>query len=171
MAVKLRLTRIGKKKQPQYRIVAADARSPRDGRFIEILGHYDPRQNPSGLTVDNDKAVKWLREGAQPTERVAKLLEISGAMADFKASQVSESAPTAAAVLEHVVRSIVDQPDAVVVEEGHTDQGKLRLDVRVGPGDLGRVIGRRGRTAASIRTVTRAAASKDGVELDIEFLD
>ena len=80
MAVKLRLTRIGKKKQPQYRIVAADARSPRDGRFIEILGHYDPRQDPSALTVDNDKAVKWLSEGAQPTERVAKLLEISGAM-------------------------------------------------------------------------------------------
>ena len=63
MAVKLRLTRIGKKKQPQYRIVAADSRSPRDGRFIEILGHYDPRQDPSVLTVDNDKAVKWLMRG------------------------------------------------------------------------------------------------------------
>jgi small subunit ribosomal protein S16 len=86
MAVKLRLTRIGKKKQPQYRIVAADARSPRDGRFIEILGHYNPQLNPSGLTVDNEKAVKWLSQGAQPTERVAKLLEISGAMADYKAA-------------------------------------------------------------------------------------
>jgi hypothetical protein len=84
---------------------------------------------------------------------------------------VSQSAPTAAAVLAHIVRSIVDQPDAVVVEENTNDDGKHRLDVRVGPGDLGRVIGRRGRTAASIRTVTRAAASKDGVELDIEFLD
>ena len=84
MAVKLRLTRIGKKKQPQYRIVAADARSPRDGRFIEILGHYDPRQDPSALTVDNDKAVKWLAQGAQPTERVAKLLQVSGAMDQFK---------------------------------------------------------------------------------------
>jgi len=87
MAVKLRLTRIGKKKQPQYRIVAADARSPRDGRFIEILGHYDPRQDPSALTVDNDKAVKWLKEGAQPTERVAKLLTVSGAMEQFKGNQ------------------------------------------------------------------------------------
>lgn len=84
---------------------------------------------------------------------------------------VSESAPTAVAVLTHIVKSIVDDPDAVVVEEGTNDDGKHRLDVRVGPGDLGRVIGRRGRTAASIRTVTRAAASKDGVELDIEFLD
>jgi predicted RNA-binding protein YlqC (UPF0109 family) len=80
------------------------------------------------------------------------------------------SAPTAAAVLEHVVRSIVDQPDAVSVTVTE-DGDRSRLDVRVGPGDLGRVIGRRGRTAASIRTVTRAAASKDGVEVDIEFLD
>ncbi len=80
------------------------------------------------------------------------------------------SAPTAVAVLSHIVRSIVDDPDAVTVDEVVED-GRHRLDVRVGPGDLGRVIGRRGRTAASIRTVTRAAASKDGVELDIEFLD
>ncbi len=87
MAVKLRLTRIGKKKQPQYRIIAADSRSPRDGKFIEILGHYDPRQDPSVLTVDNDKAVKWLSEGAQPTERVAKRLELSGAMEQFKAAK------------------------------------------------------------------------------------
>ena len=90
MAVKLRLTRIGKKKQPQYRIVVADSRSPRDARFIEILGHYDPRQDPSVLTVDNDKAVKWLGEGAQPTDRVAKLLKISGAMEQFEAAKASK---------------------------------------------------------------------------------
>ena len=95
MAVKLRLTRIGKKKQPQYRIIAADSRSPRDGKFIEILGHYDPRQDPSVLTVDNDKAVKWLSEGAQPTERVAKLLEISGAMEQFKAAKGPWAPPPA----------------------------------------------------------------------------
>ena len=81
-----------------------------------------------------------------------------------------QSAPTAVAVLMHIVKAIVDDPEAVTVDEV-ADEGKHRLDVRVGDGDLGRVIGRRGRTAASIRTVTRAAASKDGVELDIEFLD
>ncbi|MGB1609203.1 MAG: KH domain-containing protein [Ilumatobacteraceae bacterium] len=80
------------------------------------------------------------------------------------------SAGTAAAVLTHIVRSIVDDPEQVTVETTE-DGDRVRLDVRVGPGDLGRVIGRRGRTAASIRTVTRAAASKDGVEVDIEFLD
>lgn len=85
-------------------------------------------------------------------------------------SDAVSAAPTAKAVLTHIVKSIVDQPDTVMVDEV-TDGGKTRLDVRVGPGELGRVIGRRGRTAASIRTVTRAAASRDGVDIDIEFLD
>ncbi len=89
MAVKLRLTRVGKTKQPQYRIVAADSRSPRDGRFIEILGQYNPREDPSLVNVDNDKVVQWLGQGAQPTERVRKLLEISGAMEQFEASKAS----------------------------------------------------------------------------------
>jgi small subunit ribosomal protein S16 len=87
--VKLRLTRVGKTKQPEYRIVAADSRSPRDGRFIEILGHYNPRTDPSTLNVDNDKAVKWLSQGAQPTDRVRKLLEISGALEQFSATKGS----------------------------------------------------------------------------------
>ena len=84
--VRIRLTRVGATKQPSYRFVVADARSARDGRSLDTLGHYDPRQDPSALTVDNEKAVKWLSQGAQPTERVAKLLEVSGAMADFKAA-------------------------------------------------------------------------------------
>ena len=90
MAVKLRLTRVGKTKQPQYRIVAADARSPRDGRFIEILGQYNPREEPSLINVDNDKIVKWLSQGAQPTERVAKIIKISGAMEQFEAAKASK---------------------------------------------------------------------------------
>jgi uncharacterized protein len=79
-------------------------------------------------------------------------------------------APTATAVLTHVVRSIVDDPDAVRVESSES-RGKVRLEVRVGEGDLGRVIGRRGRTAQSIRTIVRAAATRDDVEVDIEFED
>ena len=85
MAVKLRLMRMGKTKQPTYRVVAADGRSPRDGRFIEIVGIYEPRKEPSLVEIDNAKAVDWLRKGAQPTERVQKLLEQSGAWAEFKA--------------------------------------------------------------------------------------
>ena len=87
MAVKLRLMRMGKTKQPTYRVVAADSRSPRDGRFIEIVGTYEPRQDPSRVVIDNDKAVDWLRKGAQPTERVQKLLQESGAWDTFKAGK------------------------------------------------------------------------------------
>lgn len=83
MTVKLRLTRRGKKKQPTYRVVAAEAHFPRDGRFIEIIGFYNPRIEPSEVRIDNEKALKWLRSGAQPSERVQKLLEVSGAWEEF----------------------------------------------------------------------------------------
>jgi small subunit ribosomal protein S16 len=84
MAVKLRLMRMGKKKQPVYRVVAADSRSPRDGRFIEILGTYEPRCEPSKVVIDNAKAARWLREGAKPTDTVARLLTQSGAMDELE---------------------------------------------------------------------------------------
>lgn len=93
MAVKLRLMRMGKKKQPTYRLVAADARSPRNGRFIEIVGTYQPRREPSSVRIDNEKAVKWLRNGAQPTERAKKLLEISGAWKHFEDGTEPEPLP------------------------------------------------------------------------------
>lgn len=92
MAVKLRLMRMGKKKQPTYRIVAADSRSPRDGRFIEIIGHYDARRDPSVIKVDNERAVHWLAKGAQPTETVEKLLTLSGAVALAKGQPLPEGA-------------------------------------------------------------------------------
>ena len=78
MAVKLRMTRMGAKKRPFYRIVAADSRSPRDGRFIEEIGTYDPNLEPSAVTVDEEAAKKWLAAGAQPTDVVAKILKDAG---------------------------------------------------------------------------------------------
>ena len=80
MAVKIRLTRKGKKKQPTYRVVVADSRAPRDGRYIEQIGRYDPRQEPSVVVIDNERAAYWLSQGAQPSDAVRKLLEISGAL-------------------------------------------------------------------------------------------
>ena len=93
--VKLRLMRMGKKKQPTYRVVAAESRKARNGRFIEIIGTYQPRREPSVVEIDNDKAVHWLREGAQPTERVEKLLKISGAWDEFKGTAPATPAPSA----------------------------------------------------------------------------
>ena len=78
MAVKIRLKRMGKKRKPFYRIVAADSRAPRDGRFIEEIGTYDPNQEPSVVKIDAEAAKKWLGNGAQPTETVAKLLKQAG---------------------------------------------------------------------------------------------
>ena len=97
MAVKLRLMRMGKKKQPTYRAVAADSRSPRNGRFIEIIGTYEPRQDPSVINIDNERAVHWLSNGAQPTDRVEKLLKISGAWTEHTGEAFDAAVPERAA--------------------------------------------------------------------------
>ncbi len=88
--VKLRLSRFGSKKKPFYRIVAADVRSPRDGRFIEILGTYDPLQDPSAVKVDEEKVIDWLKKGAQPTDSVRTLLTKEGIIAKFDAAKVAK---------------------------------------------------------------------------------
>ena len=84
MAVKMRLMQMGKKKSPSYRVVVVDGRAPRDGRYIEQIGRYDPQQDPSLVEIDNEKAASWLSKGAQPTDAVEKLLNISGAMNTMK---------------------------------------------------------------------------------------
>lgn len=84
MAVKLRLRREGTKKRPHYRVVAADSRSPRDGRFIEIIGEYHPLEEPSKIAIESERALHWLRNGAQPTAAVEKLLRIEGIWEEFK---------------------------------------------------------------------------------------
>ena len=78
MAVKIRLRRMGQKKAPFYRIIVADSRSPRDGRFIDEIGTYDPTVEPSAISVNEEAAKKWLNNGAQPTEQVAKIFKVAG---------------------------------------------------------------------------------------------
>ena len=83
MAVKISLNRMGAKKNPFYRIVVADSRAPRDGRFIEVLGNYDPSQNPAVVNVDEEKGLDWMGKGAQPTDTVKNLFSKKGLMAKF----------------------------------------------------------------------------------------
>lgn len=85
MAVRIRLRRMGAKKKPFYRLVVADSRSPRDGRFIESIGHYNPLTNPAEVKVDAEKALDWLKKGAQPSDTARKLLSQAGVMASFDA--------------------------------------------------------------------------------------
>lgn len=84
MAVKMRLMRMGKKRSPSYRVVVVDGRAPRDSKYIDLIGTYDPTVEPSRIEIDSEKAVDWLRKGVQPTDPVRKLLEITGTMALFK---------------------------------------------------------------------------------------
>jgi small subunit ribosomal protein S16 len=116
--------RMGKKKQPTYRVVAADSRKARNGRIIEAVGFYDPRRDPSVIEIDNEKAVGWLRNGAQPTERVEKLLKISGAWDEFKGQPATpkveeapaEEAPVEEAVVEEAPADEAPVEEAVVEE-------------------------------------------------------
>ncbi len=91
MTVKIRLKRTGMKKAPSYRVVVADSRSPRDGRVIEIIGWYNPRVEPSAININEEKALGWLKNGAQPTESVASLLKRSGIAGRFEQMQATKS--------------------------------------------------------------------------------
>lgn len=122
--VKIRLMRVGKRKQPSYRVVVADSRSPRDGRIIEAIGHYQPRQDPSVVSIDEDRAIYWLQRGAQPSDQVRQLLRITGAWSTFTGepplagatSAVADTAPAKAAKATPA-SSVKATPAASVSEE------------------------------------------------------
>jgi small subunit ribosomal protein S16 len=82
--LKIRLRRVGSKKKPSYRLVVADARAPRDGAFVEIIGHYDPLTDPETIVIKEEKALHWLKQGAQPTDTTARLLDKTGILEKFK---------------------------------------------------------------------------------------
>ena len=156
MAVKIRLARHGAKKRPYYRIVVADSRSPRDGRFIEEVGRYNPCTHPHLIQFDMEKVDRWIADGAQPTDRVAKLLTIAEALAGLT---------------DAIVRPLIDEPDALDITAAETDDGNIMVEIRVAADDAGKVIGRQGRVIKSIRTLARAAASKSGKLVDVELID
>jgi small subunit ribosomal protein S16 len=139
MAVKIRLTRLGKKKQPTYRVVVIDSRKQRDGEYIEQLGFYDPRQDPSVVEINNDRALYWLRTGAQPTERAQKLLEISGAWTQFRVAKGdihtigTDEEPTAApepVVIEETA-AVVETEEAAEPEVEETAEETVEVEAEV----------------------------------------
>ena len=131
MAVKIRLTRIGKKRQPSYRVVVADSRGPRDGRYIEQIGRYDPRQEPSLVEIDAERAAYWLACGAQPSPQAKKLIEIASGLKPAPArpakvhvvgeaaAVAKDSEPSAAKVVDAVEEQmpVVAEVVAEMVEE------------------------------------------------------
>ena len=232
MATKIRLKRQGKKFYAFYRVVVVDSRKKRDGKVIEEIGTYNPNTQPSTIQIKSDRAQYWLGVGAQPSEPVFKLLNITGdwqkykglegaegtlktveagpdaeariaavedqaqklkaakseaaakAKAEAEAAAAAEEAPAEEAAeeapaelsgnerlamlaqaVEHLIKNIVDFPDDVSVKSHENARGEL-LRVRVNPEDIGRVIGRGGRTANAIRTVIQAL-SDHKVRVDI----
>ena len=130
MPVKIRLTRVGKKKQPSYRVVVMDSRKPRDGKYIEQIGRYDPRQEPSLIEINNERALDWLHKGAQPTDRARKLLEITGAWAQFRVDKgeihtVGEHAPTAYPEKAEEVAEEVASDQSPVASSGEEAGGEV----------------------------------------------
>jgi small subunit ribosomal protein S16 len=124
--VKIRLMRVGKRKQPSYRVVVADSRSPRDGRIIESIGHYGPRQDPSVVSIDSDRAVYWLEKGAQPSNTVRKLLQISGAWSAFTGEAPPPAAVTPAqAKSKATPAASVKATPAASVEENEEGAAEL----------------------------------------------
>jgi len=107
VAVRIRLRRIGKKKQPQYRLIVADAASPRDGRFIESIGRYNPRVDPPLISVDEERALSWLRQGAQPSDTAKSMLVKTGVWEKFS----GEPAPAAVAASEAVAEEPTEAPE------------------------------------------------------------
>lgn len=115
MSVKIRLKRVGKKKQPSYRVVVADSRKARNGRIIERIGTYLPRTDPSVIEINEDRALDWLRQGAQPSEKVQKLLQTVGVWDRFKVER--PGADTAARrAIEHHRAALAAQPPASAPE-------------------------------------------------------
>ena len=140
MSVKIRLMRVGKKKQPTYRVVVADARSPRDGRFLEILGQYAPRQEPSLVSIDSERALHWLNEGAQPTESAAKLLQIAGVWDAYKAAsgKVAASKPKVKSKAKTVKPvAEVAAPPAAPAAEAATEEPAAEAAAEEAPAEAG----------------------------------
>lgn len=122
--VKIRLMRVGKRKQPSYRVVVADSRSPRDGRIIEAIGHYQPRQDPSVVEIDNERALYWLKNGAQASDTVRQLLRITGAWSEFSGEAPLTGGPPPAKVRKATPAASVTEAEEATEEAEGTEQAE-----------------------------------------------
>ncbi len=141
--VKIRLRRVGAKKKPQYRLVVADSRSPRDGAFIDILGHYNPLTDPETVVIAEDKARHWLERGAQPTDTAARLLAKVGIIEESKArkekmetgtaAKPKESKKKAKAGVTEKSETSKKEPEASITEEPETSKEESEADITEEP--------------------------------------
>ena len=152
--VKIRLRRMGAKKAPYYRVVVADSRYPRDGRFIEEIGTYDPTVSPAKISIDADRCPAH-RYRPRPAEEGRRTVSRERAMKDL---------------LLYIAQNLVEHPEQVSVTEVENGD-ELTLQLRVAPEDMGKVIGRQGRIAKEIRTVIRSYAQRTGAKVSVDIVD
>ena len=122
--VKIRLRRVGSKKKPSYRLVVADSRAPRDGAFITIIGHYNPLTDPETIVIDEEKALSWLRQGAQPTDTAARLLAKAGIIEESEARKEKIKAGIAAKS-----ETSKEKPEASITEKSETSKEKPEASI------------------------------------------
>lgn len=214
--VRIRLRRNGLKGQASYRIIAADKESPRDGRFLEILGSYNPRTEPFDFKVKEERVYHWMKNGAQPSESVAKLFKSVGLDERFarykaeklwkpfsrkrrsitptgrsirrlarsrplKLTMVSEKGGTlqrntsgktdpTKSLVEYIALSLVDDPSSVKVTQQRSGN-RIRLELQVAKEDMGRIIGKSGKVANSIRVLLRVASNRSDRNVTLDVLE
>ena len=169
--LKIRLTRLGAKKAPFYRIVVADARAPREGRPVDTIGQYDATKQPAIVNVDEEKALAWLAKGAQPTDTVRSLFKKQGVMQKFADAKkkLIERHTVMIELISLIAKSLVKQPDAVSVTM--VQKGNMEVyELHVAPEDMGKVIGKQGRIAKAIRAVVKAAAIKENKKISVDIV-
>ena len=157
MAVKLRLTRMGAKKRPTYRIVASDSRTKRDGEYLELIGTYNPIAKET--KINEEVALKWLRTGAQPSDTVRNLLSKAGIMKKFADEKQGKENMSVVELTEFIVKSLGKNTDNVSGKEFETDEeNTILIQVLIDQEDMGRVIGKNGKIANSLRTLVQASS-------------
>jgi len=152
--VRIRLTRLGRRNRPFYRIVVVDSRKRRDGAYIESLGYYDPVKDPAEMKLNVERTLEWLLKGAQPSETVRNIFKKFGVMKRRRRRKMKE-------VLEHILKGIVKHPEDLVVME-FEEEGKKVFEIIVNEEDVGQVIGKDGRTIKSIKIILSSLS--DGTE-------
>ena len=187
----IRLRRTGSKKRPFFRVVVSEARSKKEGEFIEVLGFYNPRTKPAVVEINKERITHWISKGARPSDSVRTLLSkhLTRDRAVVDAPVTAEpTAPTARSpdqgagedigdivadlkgLIETVAQALADQPDAVSVRESERRGGTV-FELQVASTDLGRVIGRQGRTAAALRTLLSSAAEATIKRVSLDIRD
>ena len=178
----IRLRRMGSTKKPYFRVVVTEARSARDSSFVENVGTYHPRSKPAQVDSTRSASQHWIKLGARPSDSVRTLLA-KHLSRDLSAPVVDAGAAVMAAadgrsrrgnpikvVVEVIARALVDHPDAVRVTENER-RGMTVLSLTTAPGDMGKIIGRQGRTAAALRTLVALTAEKHGVRAQLDIRD